>query len=67
MGSLLRRVWLDGPERHRAQLCGPYAASIEETERKLSYDMYYLRHWSTALDLLIFFKTIKTVLKAKGR
>jgi lipopolysaccharide/colanic/teichoic acid biosynthesis glycosyltransferase len=48
-------------------VCAPYAASVEEAELKLSYDLYYLRHWSTALDLLILAKTIKTVLKGAGR
>ena len=50
-----------------AQVCAPYAASVEEAELKLSYDLFYLRHWSNWLDLLILAKTIKTVLKAKGR
>ena len=50
-----------------AQVSAPYAASVEEAELKLSYDLYYIRHFSTALDLLILVKTIKTVLKAHGR
>jgi lipopolysaccharide/colanic/teichoic acid biosynthesis glycosyltransferase len=50
-----------------AQVCAPYAASLEESELKLSYDLYYLRNWSTALDLLILFKTVKTLLKVGGR
>jgi lipopolysaccharide/colanic/teichoic acid biosynthesis glycosyltransferase len=50
-----------------AQVCAPYAASVEEAELKLSYDLYYLRHWGLALDLLILLKTVKTVLKAHGR
>ena len=44
-----------------------YAASVEEAEIKLSYDLYYLRHWNLGLDLLILLKTVKTVLKASGR
>jgi lipopolysaccharide/colanic/teichoic acid biosynthesis glycosyltransferase len=62
-----KRYWMPPGLSGWAQVHAPYAASIEETELKLSYDLYYLRHWSTALDLLIFFKTIKTVLQAKGR
>jgi len=50
-----------------AQVCAPYAASLSEAELKLSYDLYYLRHWSIALDFLVLFKTIKTVLQARGR
>ena len=30
---------------------------------KLSYDLYYLRHFSTWLDLVILFRTVKTVLR----
>ena len=45
----------------------PYAASIEDSELKLSYDLFYLRNASLWLDLLILFKTIKIVLKAAGR
>ena len=50
-----------------AQVCAPYASSIEDSDLKLSYDLYYLRHFSTWLDLVILFRTIKTVLKASGR
>ena len=49
-----------------AQVCAPYASSIEDSDLKLSYDLYYLRHFSTWLDLVILFRTIKTVLKAGG-
>ena len=50
-----------------AQVCAPYASSVEDSDLKLSYDLYYLRHFSTWLDLVILFRTIKTVLKAAGR
>ena len=50
-----------------AQVCAPYASSIEDSDLKLSYDLYYLRHFSTWLDLVILLRTIKTVLKAGGR
>jgi lipopolysaccharide/colanic/teichoic acid biosynthesis glycosyltransferase len=50
-----------------AQVCAPYAASVEEAELKLSYALYYLRHGGITLDLPILLKTIKTVLKAGGR
>jgi lipopolysaccharide/colanic/teichoic acid biosynthesis glycosyltransferase len=35
---------------------------VEEAELKLSYDLYYLRHWNMGLDLLILLKTVKTML-----
>lgn len=62
-----KRHWMPPGLSGWAQVCAPYAASVAEAELKLSYDLYYLRHWSVGLDLLILLKTIKTVLKASGR
>lgn len=62
-----KRHWMRPGLSGWAQVCAPYAASEEEAELKLSYDLYYLRHWNVGLDLLILLKTIKTVLKASGR
>jgi lipopolysaccharide/colanic/teichoic acid biosynthesis glycosyltransferase len=62
-----KRHWMPPGLSGWAQVCAPYAASVQEAELKLSYDLYYLRHWGTALDLLILVKTLKTVLKARGR
>lgn len=45
----------------------PYTSSIEDSELKLSYDLFYLRNAGLWLDLLIMVKTIKIVLKAAGR
>ena len=45
----------------------PYTSSVEDSELKLSYDLFYLRNAGLWLDLLIMFKTIKIVLKAAGR
>ena len=49
-----------------AQVNYHYGASVEDTKQKLSYDIYYISNFSFFLDLLIFFKTIKLVLNAKG-
>ncbi|MDJ0624399.1 MAG: TIGR03013 family PEP-CTERM/XrtA system glycosyltransferase [Desulfocapsaceae bacterium] len=49
-----------------AQICYPYGASEEDALRKLEYDLYYLKHMSFALDIVVIFRTIKTVLFAKG-
>ena len=49
-----------------AQVNYPYGASISDTEKKLSFDIYYIKHFSILLDILILFKTIKLVLNAKG-
>jgi lipopolysaccharide/colanic/teichoic acid biosynthesis glycosyltransferase len=62
-----KRHWVRPGLSGWAQVSAPYAASLEEAELKLSYDLYYLHNWSTALDLLILLKTIKIVLKAGGR
>jgi lipopolysaccharide/colanic/teichoic acid biosynthesis glycosyltransferase len=62
-----KRYWMLPGLSGWAQVCAPYASSIEDTEHKLSYDLYYLRHFSTGLDLLILTKTIKTILRARGR
>ena len=62
-----KRHWMRPGLSGWAQVCAPYASSLEESDLKLSYDLYYLRHFSTWLDLLILLRTIKTVLKAAGR
>jgi len=49
-----------------AQVCYPYGASKEDALRKLEYDLYYIKNISLALDLLVVFHTIKTVLFGKG-
>jgi lipopolysaccharide/colanic/teichoic acid biosynthesis glycosyltransferase len=49
-----------------AQVMQGYAATENETSVKLSYDLYYVKHYSIALDLLILVKTIKTVLTGFG-
>jgi sugar transferase (PEP-CTERM system associated) len=49
-----------------AQVCYPYGASEEDALRKLEYDLYYIKHQSIFIDLLIIFRTVKTVLFRKG-
>jgi len=49
-----------------AQVNYHYGASVEDTKQKLSYDIFYISNFSFFLDILIFFKTIKLVLNAKG-
>jgi lipopolysaccharide/colanic/teichoic acid biosynthesis glycosyltransferase len=62
-----KRHWMQRGLSGWAQVCAPYAASVEDSELKLSYDLYYLKHFSTWLDLLILLRTIKTVLKVAGQ
>jgi lipopolysaccharide/colanic/teichoic acid biosynthesis glycosyltransferase len=49
-----------------AQVRYRYGASLEETKRKLEYDLYYIKHQSIGLDLFIMFETIKTVILRRG-
>lgn len=49
-----------------AQINFPYAASVEDARRKLSYDLYYLKHRSFTLDLKIFLKTVAFIIKGEG-
>src|SRR5688500_19644457 len=50
-----------------AQIKGVYGTSLADEEEKLAYDLYYVRHQSTALDLFILLKTFAVVLKLAGR
>jgi len=43
-----------------------YADSLEGTRLKLSYDLYYVTHYSLALDLLIAAKTLHILVSGKG-
>lgn len=49
-----------------AQVQHGYADSADTTRVKLSYDLYYVAHYSLALDLLIAVKTVRTVLTGFG-
>jgi exopolysaccharide biosynthesis polyprenyl glycosylphosphotransferase len=50
-----------------AQVNYPYGANLEDTLRKLEYDLYYIRHFSFLLDASIVLKTIHVMLFGKGR
>jgi exopolysaccharide biosynthesis polyprenyl glycosylphosphotransferase len=49
-----------------AQVRYKYGASVEDAKQKLTYDLYYIKHASLALDLLIVFETLKTILLQRG-
>ncbi len=50
-----------------AQINYGYVASVTETGIKLEYDLYYIKHRSLMMDLVIILRTIGTVLSRKGR
>ncbi|WP_026377203.1 TIGR03013 family XrtA/PEP-CTERM system glycosyltransferase [Aestuariibacter salexigens] len=50
-----------------AQLNYPYGASVEDSLEKLKFDLYYVKHQSLLLDLLILIRTVEVVLFGKGR
>lgn len=50
-----------------AQVMYTYGASLEDAKVKLEYDLYYIKHQSFILDIIIFFKTCKIVVFGKGR
>jgi sugar transferase (PEP-CTERM system associated) len=49
-----------------AQVRYGYGASMAEMREKLEYDLYYIKHMSLGLDLLIMFETVKTILRRRG-
>ena len=49
-----------------AQICFPYGASLEETAKKLQYDLYYVKNHALFLDFVILLATVGVVLTAKG-
>lgn len=49
-----------------AQVRYHYGASVEDTEHKLQYDLYYVKNHSWFLDLVILFETVGVVLTGKG-
>jgi exopolysaccharide biosynthesis polyprenyl glycosylphosphotransferase len=49
-----------------AQIRYPYGNSTEDSLIKLQYDLYYIRHQSLAVDLLIILRTIGKMLSFSG-
>jgi exopolysaccharide biosynthesis polyprenyl glycosylphosphotransferase len=50
-----------------AQVSHGYGSGIDGTRVKLAYDLYYVKHQSVSLDLLIMARTVLAVLKLGGR
>lgn len=49
-----------------AQVVQGYAGDVDDTRVKLQHDFYYIKHFSLWLDILIVFKTVKTVVTGFG-
>jgi sugar transferase (PEP-CTERM system associated) len=49
-----------------AQVRFGYGATMAQAREKLEFDLYYIKHMSLGLDLLIMFETIKTILRRQG-
>ena len=49
-----------------AQVKYKYGNPTLDSEIKLSYDLYYLRHFSFWLDILIWIKTIRIVINSNS-
>ncbi|WP_192034447.1 sugar transferase [Halomonas sp. YLGW01] len=49
-----------------AQVVQGYASDADDTRIKIQHDFYYIKHFSLWLDILILFKTIKTILTGFG-
>lgn len=49
-----------------AQINYRYGNSIEDTRQKLMFDLYYIKNRSATLDIIIFLRTIRTVLTCRG-
>jgi exopolysaccharide biosynthesis polyprenyl glycosylphosphotransferase len=49
-----------------AQVRFGYARSLEESFEKLEYDLFYVKHWSPYLDLVIGLKTFAAFIRRNG-
>jgi len=49
-----------------AQVQRGYCATVEDNIDKLAYDLFYIKHMSIGLDMLILFKTLKIVFLGRG-
>lgn len=49
-----------------AQVNQGYAACMRSTQMKLNYDLFYIRHYSLKVELIIIMKTIFTIMTGFG-
>jgi len=50
-----------------AQICYRYGNTVEDSRIKLEYDLYYVKHASLYLDLLVLLQTPLVMLEGKGK
>ena len=50
-----------------AQVKYPYGENVEDSAKKLEYDLYYLKNRSIILDIRIIYKTVYTMIVSKGQ
>jgi len=50
-----------------AQINFGYVSTVTETEVKIEYDLYYIKHRTLAMDFGIMLRTISTVISRSGR
>ena len=49
-----------------AQINYPYGASVEDSRRKLEYDLYYAKNYTPFLDFVILLQTVRVILWPEG-
>jgi lipopolysaccharide/colanic/teichoic acid biosynthesis glycosyltransferase len=49
-----------------AQLRYPYGSTRKDALEKLQYDLYYVKHQSLVLDIVIMLQTIEVIIWRKG-
>jgi sugar transferase (PEP-CTERM system associated) len=49
-----------------AQVRYAYGSTVEDAMEKLQYDLFYIKHMSLGMDLVIALSTVKTVLSRRG-
>lgn len=49
-----------------AQVSMRYGATVEDSQEKLEYDLFYIQNLSFSFDLLILFQTVKIVMFGRG-
>ena len=49
-----------------AQVRYPYGATVEDSQEKLQYDLYYVKNHTLFLDLVVLMETVGVVLTGKG-